>query len=128
MNGGRLAVEPVHAGVTGPLCHKSLHLRKKVVPAKPRVHDRLPGFSNRRAGTFHGNGQMPHELALRCYRDAGDHKTLLLKLPDPVRIVDVVPVVAVPIGAVDAARKLKDSAGCIMRISRGTSSCAAVAS
>jgi hypothetical protein len=50
---------------------------------------------------------MPHELALRSYCDTGDHKTLFLKLPDPVRIVDVVPVVAVPIGAVDAARKLE---------------------
>src|SRR5215217_3213072 len=50
---------------------------------------------------------MPHELSLRRYRDAGDHETLLLKFPDPVRIVDVVPVVAVPIGAVDAARELE---------------------
>src|SRR5215203_1855778 len=107
MHGGRLAVEPVHAGVIGPLCHKGFHLRKEVVPAKPRVHDRLPGLPNRRTGTFHGNGQMSHELSLRRYRDAGDHETLLLKFPDPVRIVDVVPVVAVPIGAVDAARELE---------------------
>jgi hypothetical protein len=44
-----------------------------VVPTKPRVHDRLSGLSNRRAGTFHGNGQMPHELAFRRYCDTGDH-------------------------------------------------------
>ena len=35
-----------------------------MVTAKPRVHDRLPGFTNRRVGTFQGHGQMPHELAL----------------------------------------------------------------
>src|SRR5215210_4475105 len=107
MHGGRLAVEPVHAGVTGPLCHKGLHLREQMMSTKPRVHYRLPGLPNRRAGTFDGNRQMPHELSLRRYRDAGDHETLLLKFPDPVRIVDVVPVVAVPIGAVDAARELE---------------------
>src|ERR671920_694634 len=107
MHGGRFAVEPVHAGAIGPLCHKGLHLREQMVSTKPRVHYSLPGLPNGRAGTFHGNGQMPHELALRSYCDTGDHKTLFLKLPDPVRIVDVVPVVAVPIGAVDAARKLE---------------------
>ncbi len=82
-----------------------------MVPAKPRVHDRLPGLPNGRAGAFHGNGQMPHELALGRYRDAGDHKTLLLKLPDPVGIVDVVPVVAVPVRAIDAARELEGFLG-----------------
>src|SRR5215211_8968020 len=107
MHGWPLTVEPVHAGVTGPLCHKGFHLREQMVSTKARVHYRLPGLPNRRAGTFHGNCQMPNELALRRYRDAGDHETLLLKLPDPVRIVDVVPVVSVPIGAVDAARKLE---------------------
>src|SRR5919112_1213286 len=111
MDGGRLAVEPVHAGAIGPLCHKGLHLREQMVPTKPRVHYRLPGLPNGRAGTFHGNGQMPHELALGRYRDAGDHKTLLLKLLDPVGKVDVVPVVAVPVGAVDAARELEGFLG-----------------
>src|SRR5688572_9990491 len=37
MHGGRFAVESVHAGVTSPLCHKGLHLREEMVPAKPRV-------------------------------------------------------------------------------------------
>src|SRR5829696_5924754 len=111
MDGGRLAVEPVHAGISGPLCHVGLHPRKEVVPPKPWVHDRLPGLPHGRAGTFHGNGQMPHELALRRYRDAGAHETLLLQLPDLLGVVDVVPVVAVAVGAVDAARELEGFLG-----------------
>src|SRR5918995_7078428 len=107
MDGGRLAVEPVHTGVSGPLRHERFHPREEMVSTKPWVHDRLSGLPDARAGTFHGNRYMPHELALRRYRDAGDHEPLLLKLPDPVRIVDVVPVVAVAVGAVDAARKLE---------------------
>src|SRR5215203_7246365 len=50
---------------------------------------------------------MTNELALRRYCDAGAHKTFLLQLPDPLRIVDVVPVVAVAVGAVDATRELE---------------------
>src|SRR5215204_1359538 len=111
MDGGRLAVEPVHAGISGPLCHVGLHPRKEVVPPKPWVHDRLPSLPHGRAGTFHGNGQMPHELALRRYRDAGAHETLLLQLPDLLGVVDVVPVVAVAVGAVDAARELEGFLG-----------------
>src|SRR5215212_1630544 len=60
---------------------------------------------------FQGNGQMSHELALLRNRDAGAHETFLLKLPDPLGIVDVVPVVAVAVGAVDAARKLEGFLG-----------------
>src|SRR5215211_5366061 len=60
---------------------------------------------------FQGNGQMSHELALRRNRDAGAHETFLLKLPDPLGIVDVVPVVAVAVGAVYAARKLEGFLG-----------------
>src|SRR5215203_3947683 len=56
---------------------------------------------------FQGNGQMSHELAFRRNRDAGAHETFLLKLPDPLGIVDVIPVVTVAVGAVDAARKLE---------------------
>src|SRR5215207_2669561 len=50
---------------------------------------------------------MAHELAPRRYSHAGAHQTFLLEFPDPVRIVDVVPVVAIAVGAVDAARKLE---------------------
>src|SRR5918994_1588856 len=111
MDCGRLAVEPVHAGPSGPLGHEGLHLREEVVSTKPWVYDRLSGLSGTRVGMFQGNRQMPHDLALRRYRDAGDHKALLLKLPDPLGIVDVVPVVAVPVGSVDAARKLEGFLG-----------------
>src|SRR5215210_2678033 len=54
---------------------------------------------------------MSHDLALRRYRDAGTHKTFLLQLTDPVGVVDVVPVVAVAVGAVDAARELEGFLG-----------------
>src|SRR5918993_2809454 len=111
MDSGRLTVEPVHAGVGGPLCHEGLHLREEMVPTKPRVNDRLSGLPGTRVGMIQGNGQMSHELALRRYRDAGDHKPLLLKFPDLLRIVDVVPVVTVAVGAIYAARKLEGFLG-----------------
>src|SRR5215213_3736460 len=52
-------------------------------------------------------GQVSHELALRRHGDAGAHQALLLELPDPVRIVDRVPVVAVAVGSVHATRELE---------------------
>src|SRR5215204_5433020 len=107
MDSGRFAVESVHTGVPGPLRHEGFHLREEMVSTKPWVYDRLPCLCNRRIGSFHGDGEMACELAPRRYRHAGAHQSLLLEFPDPVRIVDVVPVVTVAVGPVDTARKLK---------------------
>src|SRR5215207_4559621 len=78
-----------------------------MVPPKARVDHRLPGLPDGRIGVFQADGQVPHELALRRHGDAGAHQALLLQLPDPVRIVDGVPVVAVAVRPVDATRELE---------------------
>src|SRR5215203_1162930 len=78
-----------------------------MVPPKARVDHRLPGLPDGRIGAFQADGQVAHELAPRRHGDAGAHEALLLQLPDPVRIVYGVPVVAVAVRPVDATRELE---------------------
>src|SRR5918995_2301954 len=107
VDGGGLAIESIHIPLFGAFCEEGLHPLEQPMSTKARVYNGLASLSDRRVETLKCQSQVPHELTLWCHHYAGAHQAALLKLPDPVWIVDIVPVVAVAVGAIYAARKFE---------------------